>query len=72
MTIFMRDMVGVSKSAAPLAAALVASNPGYRQLIPRQFDDIDAMNAMGCRLDSYGISILRIPVGKAELRKPRR
>jgi pimeloyl-ACP methyl ester carboxylesterase len=54
MTIFLGDIVGIPRSAAPLAAAFVASNPRYRPLIPRQFDDVDAMDALGCRLDAYG------------------
>jgi hypothetical protein len=60
MTIFLRDIVGFSKSAAPLAAAFVASNPRYRPLIPRQFDDVDAMDAPGCRLDAYSEIDLRV------------
>jgi pimeloyl-ACP methyl ester carboxylesterase len=53
MTIFLLDIVGFSKSGAPLAAAFVASNPRYRPLIPRQFDDLDAMDGLGCRLEAY-------------------
>jgi pimeloyl-ACP methyl ester carboxylesterase len=64
MTIFLGEIVGFPASQAPLAAVFVASNPRYRNLIPRQFDDTDAMDSLGCRLDAYaGLDLPIVLVG---------
>jgi pimeloyl-ACP methyl ester carboxylesterase len=53
MTIFARDVVGVPGSAARVSSVFIAAIPRFRRLIRRQFDDVDALDALGCRLDAY-------------------
>ena len=64
MTTFVRDIVCVPPTMAFLSAAFVTASPRYRPLIPRQLDDVDAIDALGCRLDTYdGIDALMVLVG---------
>jgi len=53
MTIFARDVVGVPAAMARLSSLFIAAIPRYRGLIPRQLDDLDAIDALGYRLDAY-------------------
>ena len=53
MTIFARDVVGVPARGARVSSAFIAALPRFRRLIRRQFDDVDALDALGCRLDAY-------------------
>jgi pimeloyl-ACP methyl ester carboxylesterase len=53
LTVFLRDMVeipGLLAVAAGVAAAVV---PAIRVLVPRQLDDVEAINRLGRRLDAY-------------------
>lgn len=64
MTIFVRDIVGVPAPMARISSTFVAAIPRYRALIPRQLDDVDALDALGCRLDTYaGLDLPVVLVG---------
>jgi len=52
-TIFLCDIVGQDPDEAALRASSLASNPQSRPLISRQIDDVDAIDALACRLDAY-------------------
>ncbi|WP_433258474.1 alpha/beta fold hydrolase [Streptosporangium sp. CA-135522] len=53
LTIFMRDTVGLPDWQAWLGGAITALIPHYRRLVPRQLDDLEAMDRLGVRLDAY-------------------
>jgi pimeloyl-ACP methyl ester carboxylesterase len=53
LTIFMRDTVGLSPWQARLAGTLTALVPRYRELVPAQIDDLEALDQLGVRLDTY-------------------
>ncbi|MFI9595985.1 alpha/beta fold hydrolase [Nonomuraea sp. NPDC052265] len=53
LTVFIRDTVGLPGRQAWLAGAITALVPRYRRLIPRQLDDLEAMDRLGVRLDAY-------------------
>lgn len=53
LTIFMRDTVGLPPWQARLAGALTALVPRYRDLVPAQIDDLEALDQLGNRLDVY-------------------
>lgn len=51
--IFTQVIAGWSDFLANTAGALTALVPAYRQLIPCQIDDLEAMERLGVRLDAY-------------------
>ncbi|MGK5556296.1 alpha/beta fold hydrolase [Actinomadura kijaniata] len=53
LSIFMREAVGLPSWQATAAGAFTGLVPRYRRLIPRQIDDLEAMNELGVRLDAY-------------------
>lgn len=53
LTIFMRDTVGLPSWQARLAGALTALVPRYRNLVPAQIDDLEALDRLGNRLGVY-------------------
>jgi pimeloyl-ACP methyl ester carboxylesterase len=53
MTIFLRDVVGLSPVMARLAGFYIGHHPQYRQRVARQLDDNDAIDALGVRLKEY-------------------
>ncbi|WP_165423121.1 alpha/beta fold hydrolase [Ktedonosporobacter rubrisoli] len=55
-----RVIAGLPSFVANPAGALAALIPAYRQLIPCQIDDLEAMERLGVRLDAY--SKLNLPV----------
>ncbi|GHO55602.1 alpha/beta fold hydrolase [Ktedonobacter robiniae] len=58
--IFTQVIAGWQDFLANSAGALTALVPAYRQLIPCQIDDLEAMERLGIRLDAY--SKLKLPV----------
>jgi pimeloyl-ACP methyl ester carboxylesterase len=58
--IFTQVIAGWPGFLANTAGALTALFPAYRQLIPCQIDDLEAMERLGIRLDAY--SKLNLPV----------
>ncbi|MFI5490904.1 alpha/beta fold hydrolase [Actinoplanes sp. NPDC051859] len=52
LTIFLRDVVGLS-SAAAAAGGFVVGHSRYRDRVVRQLDDNDAIDALGYRLGEY-------------------
>jgi pimeloyl-ACP methyl ester carboxylesterase len=58
--IFTQVIAGWPGFLANAAGALTALVPAYRQLIPCQIDDLEAMERLGIRLDAY--SKLNLPV----------
>ncbi|NUT11308.1 MAG: alpha/beta hydrolase [Nonomuraea sp.] len=60
MRIFLRDVVRLPPFAAWLAGAAVACHPRSRRLVPRQIDDLQAIDALGDRLEAY--AAIRAPV----------
>lgn len=59
-TIFFRDMVRLNPITAWAIGRVIGSQPDLRELLERQLDDNDAINALGVRLDSY--ATLAMPV----------
>jgi pimeloyl-ACP methyl ester carboxylesterase len=53
LTIFVRETVGLSPWQARLAGMLTALVPHYRKLVPAQIDDLEALDRLGPRLDTY-------------------
>jgi pimeloyl-ACP methyl ester carboxylesterase len=53
LTIFIRDTVGLSSWQARLAGMVTALVPRYRRLVPAQIDDLEALDRLGVRLDTY-------------------
>ncbi|WP_158839302.1 alpha/beta fold hydrolase [Saccharothrix deserti] len=53
LAIFMRDTVGMPPWQAWLAGVLTALVPRYRQFVPAQIDDLEALDRLGVRLDVY-------------------
>ncbi len=53
ITIFMRDTVGIPPLVARLAGMFVAIQPRWRKFVPRQLDDVEAIDQLGVRLDAY-------------------
>ncbi|MEU0884330.1 alpha/beta hydrolase [Lentzea sp. NPDC005914] len=53
LTIFMHDTVGLPRWQARLAGMLTALVPHYRRLVPAQIDDLEALDRLGVRLDTY-------------------
>jgi len=53
ITIFMRDIVGIPPLVARLAGMFVAIQPRWRKFVPRQLDDVEAIDQLGVRLDAY-------------------
>ncbi|WP_410670616.1 alpha/beta fold hydrolase [Amycolatopsis sp. cmx-4-68] len=53
LTIFMRDTVGLPPWQARLAGTLSSLVPHYRELVPAQIDDLEALDRLGVRLDTY-------------------
>ena len=53
LAIFVRDTVGLPPWQARLAGALTALVPRYRDLVPAQIDDLEALDQLGNRLDGY-------------------
>lgn len=51
--IFVRDVVKVPPLVAALAGFFVALNPRMRALVPRQIDDLTAIDDLGNRLTAY-------------------
>ncbi|WP_049577773.1 alpha/beta fold hydrolase [Nonomuraea sp. SBT364] len=51
--IFVRDVVGVPPFASRLIGLYVAAAPRMRALVPRQIDDLEAIDELGDRLDAY-------------------
>lgn len=60
IAIFIQLIAGWPGFLANSAGALTALVPTYRQLIPCQIDDLEAMERLGIRLDAY--SKLNLPV----------
>ncbi|GII85706.1 alpha/beta hydrolase [Sphaerisporangium siamense] len=53
MALVFRHTVGLPSWQAWPAAALTAMIPRYRALVPCQLDDLEAIDALGVRLDAY-------------------
>ncbi|MEQ4718884.1 alpha/beta hydrolase [Nonomuraea sp. B19D2] len=53
MAIFFRQTIGLPAWQAWAAAALTALIPRYRRLVPCQIDDLEAVDRLGGRLDTY-------------------
>ncbi|MET0236066.1 MAG: alpha/beta hydrolase [Kibdelosporangium sp.] len=53
MEIFTRDVVGLPAWQAKAVGLFVSLTPGYRRLVPRQLDDLQALDELGNRLDVY-------------------
>jgi pimeloyl-ACP methyl ester carboxylesterase len=53
LTIFIRGAVGLPSWQARLAGMLTALVPRYRTLVPAQIDDLEALDRLGVRLDTY-------------------
>ncbi|MGW2156736.1 alpha/beta fold hydrolase [Nonomuraea sp. NPDC001699] len=53
LTVFLRGTIGLPGWQAWLGGAITALIPYYRRLIPRQLDDLEAMDRLGVRLDAY-------------------
>ncbi|MFG1949473.1 alpha/beta fold hydrolase [Nonomuraea sp. NPDC048826] len=53
LAIFLRDTLRMPGGQARLAGAVTALIPRYRRLIPRQLDDLEALDRLGLRLDAY-------------------
>lgn len=51
--IFLRDIVQMPWWVSPLARVGVSMSPRLRRLVPRQLDDVAAIDALGVRLDAY-------------------
>ncbi|MEV5893530.1 alpha/beta fold hydrolase [Nonomuraea fuscirosea] len=60
LEIFMRDTVELPDRQARLVGAITALIPRYRRLIPRQLDDLEALDQLGVRLDAY--ATIKVPV----------
>ncbi|MEU8362556.1 alpha/beta hydrolase [Nonomuraea sp. NPDC048882] len=60
LRIFMRDTVELPDGQARLVGAITALIPRYRRLIPRQLDDLEALDRLGVRLDAY--ATIKVPV----------
>jgi pimeloyl-ACP methyl ester carboxylesterase len=53
LTVFIRDTVGLPLWQARLAGMLTSLVPHYRKLVPAQIDDLEALDQLGVRLDTY-------------------
>jgi pimeloyl-ACP methyl ester carboxylesterase len=53
LTIFLRDIVRVPPLAARLAGLVVPVHRRWRAYVPRQLDDVEAIDGLGNRLDAY-------------------
>ncbi|GAA3339950.1 hypothetical protein GCM10020358_25650 [Amorphoplanes nipponensis] len=53
LSIFMRDVVGMSAVPAWLVGSFIGRHPEYRRRVVRQLDDNDAIDALGVRLAAY-------------------
>lgn len=53
LAIFLRDIVEMPAWVSPLARIGVGLVRRLRPLVPRQLDDVDAIDALGVRLDAY-------------------
>ncbi|MBP2321504.1 pimeloyl-ACP methyl ester carboxylesterase [Kibdelosporangium banguiense] len=53
MEIFLHEVVGMPAAKARLAGTLVGLVPAYRRLVPRQLNDLEALDQLGNRLDVY-------------------
>lgn len=53
MRIFSREVLRLPAPVAWLAGAYVALRKPYRDLVPRQIDDMKAIHDLGIRLDAY-------------------
>jgi pimeloyl-ACP methyl ester carboxylesterase len=53
MEIFTRDVVGIPAMKARLVRAVIGRVPSYRRLVPRQLNDLEALDQLGVRLDVY-------------------
>lgn len=58
--LFLKDVVGLSPFAARLAGPAIACHRRSRALVPRQIDDLEAIDALGDRLEAY--AAIRVPV----------
>jgi pimeloyl-ACP methyl ester carboxylesterase len=58
MEIFSRDTVGMPGWQAKLTGTFVSMSPRHRALAPAQIDSVEALDALGVRLDTYaGITV---------------
>ncbi|MCI0670205.1 MAG: alpha/beta hydrolase [Myxococcaceae bacterium] len=53
IAIFLQDIVRIPSLAARLAGVFVAALPRWRAFVPRQIDDVGAIDQLGVRLDAY-------------------
>jgi pimeloyl-ACP methyl ester carboxylesterase len=53
IAIFLREIVEIPSWWARLAGVSVATSRKLRMLVPRQLDDMEAINELGVRLDAY-------------------
>lgn len=53
LAMFLRDVVGLTPWQARLAGMLTALVPRYRKLVPGQINDLEALDRLGVRLDTY-------------------
>jgi pimeloyl-ACP methyl ester carboxylesterase len=53
ITIFLRDMVRMNPVTAWTLGRVIGGLPSLRGRVERQLDDMDAINALGVRLDAY-------------------
>lgn len=60
LRIFITRMVGMPRAVGWLMPALVRTNATIRTFVPRQVDDIEAVNLLGNRLDAY--ASITVPV----------
>lgn len=54
MAIFLHGAVGLPRWQASMSGAVVALVPKYRRLAPCQLDDLEALDRLGVRLETYG------------------
>ena len=60
LRIFLRDMVELPAPAALLVGMLSRLSSGLRRFVPRQLDDVEAINRLGRRLEAY--AAIDVPV----------
>lgn len=60
LRIFLRDMVELPAPAALLVGTLSRLSSGLRKFVPRQLDDVEAINRLGRRLEAY--AAIDVPV----------
>jgi pimeloyl-ACP methyl ester carboxylesterase len=53
MQIFSRDVIGLPAWKAKAIGVMIELAPGYRRLVPRQLNDLEALDKLGNRLDVY-------------------